>query len=141
MSSCERPLKRSARDTVPSSVSKRYSLSMRTQGSSRRSPASSAPRQRLLFLQQLQPGRKPLFTCSGLMIGHGFSPLLHPFMAQSFHEDTTRSSLFLVVRLFDPILGELSDECSRRLVRRPCNLLMTCPPMPLRGSHSGAQVP
>ncbi len=32
------------------------------------------PRQRLLGLEQLQPGRKPLFTCSGLVIGHGFSP-------------------------------------------------------------------
>ncbi len=32
------------------------------------------PRQRLLGLQQLQPGRKPLFTCSGLVIGHCFSP-------------------------------------------------------------------
>jgi hypothetical protein len=54
----------------------------------------AAPRQRLLFLQQLQPGRKPLFTCSGLMIGHGFSPLLNPFMAQSVHEDTTQFSIF-----------------------------------------------
>src|SRR5258708_2290763 len=32
------------------------------------------PRQRLLGLQQLQPGCKPLFTCSGLVSGHGFSP-------------------------------------------------------------------
>ena len=30
----------------------------------------AAPRQRLLGLEQLQPGRKPLFTCSGLVIGH-----------------------------------------------------------------------
>src|SRR6266852_4000582 len=52
------------------------------------------PRQRLLGLEQLQPGRKPLFTCSGLMIGHCFSPLLNPFMAQSFHEDTIQFSIF-----------------------------------------------
>src|SRR5258708_2393667 len=32
------------------------------------------PRQRLLGLQQLQPGRKPLFTCADPVIGHGFSP-------------------------------------------------------------------
>src|SRR5258708_39804613 len=32
------------------------------------------PRERLLGLEQLQPGRKPLFTCSGRVIGHGFSP-------------------------------------------------------------------
>src|SRR6266849_4222084 len=44
MRSCERPLKRSARDAGPSSVSKRYSLSIRTQGSSRRRCASSSPR-------------------------------------------------------------------------------------------------
>src|SRR5215469_11901370 len=34
----------------------------------------AAPRQRLLGLEQLQPRRKPLFTCSGLVIGHGFFP-------------------------------------------------------------------
>src|SRR6266436_5383565 len=34
----------------------------------------AAPRQLLLGLEQLQPGRKPLFTCSGLVIGHSFSP-------------------------------------------------------------------
>ena len=34
----------------------------------------AAPRQRLLGLEQLQPGRKPFFTCSGLVIGHCFSP-------------------------------------------------------------------
>src|SRR5713226_5705280 len=34
----------------------------------------AAPRQRLLGLEQLQPGHKLLFTCSGLVIGHGFSP-------------------------------------------------------------------
>src|SRR6266568_9120991 len=44
MSSCERPLNRSASDTVPSSVSKRYSLSIRTQGSSCRRRASSSLR-------------------------------------------------------------------------------------------------
>src|SRR5204862_1163521 len=31
------------------------------------------PRQRLLGLEQLQPGRQPLFTGSGLVIGHCFS--------------------------------------------------------------------
>src|ERR1700722_8179424 len=44
MRSCERPLKRSAREAVPSSVSKRYSLSIRTQGSSCRHRASSSLR-------------------------------------------------------------------------------------------------
>src|SRR5229473_3359054 len=34
----------------------------------------ATPRQRLFGLEQLQPGRKPLFTCSGLVIGHCFSP-------------------------------------------------------------------
>src|SRR5207245_4266626 len=32
----------------------------------------AAPRHFLLGLEQLQPGRKPLFTCSGLMVGHRF---------------------------------------------------------------------
>src|SRR5437667_3781740 len=32
----------------------------------------AAPRQFLLSLEQLQPGRKPLFTCSGLMVSHRF---------------------------------------------------------------------
>src|SRR5260370_42068583 len=31
-------------------------------------------RQRLLGLEQLQPGLNPLFTCSGLVIGHCFFP-------------------------------------------------------------------
>src|SRR5258708_9458938 len=44
MRSCERPLKRSARDAMPSSVSKLYSLSIRTQGSSCRRCASSSLR-------------------------------------------------------------------------------------------------
>src|ERR671930_508681 len=44
MRSCERPLKRSARDAVPSSVSKRYSLSTRTHGSFCRHCASSSLR-------------------------------------------------------------------------------------------------
>src|SRR5260370_41739179 len=34
----------------------------------------AAPRQRLLGLEQLQPGRQPLFTCPGLVRGHCFSP-------------------------------------------------------------------
>ena len=34
----------------------------------------AAPRQLLLGLEQLQPGREPLFACSGLVIGHCFSP-------------------------------------------------------------------
>src|SRR6266511_1786795 len=34
----------------------------------------ATPRQRLLGLEQLHPGRKPLFTCSSLVIGHCFSP-------------------------------------------------------------------
>jgi hypothetical protein len=29
----------------------------------------AAPRQRFLGLEQLQPGGKPLFTCSGLVVG------------------------------------------------------------------------
>src|ERR687891_1583409 len=44
MRSCEHPLKRSARDAMPSSVSKRYSLSIRTQGSLCRHCASSSLR-------------------------------------------------------------------------------------------------
>src|SRR6201984_2311380 len=44
MSSCEPPLKRSAREALPSSVSNRYSLSTRTHGSSCRRRASSSLR-------------------------------------------------------------------------------------------------
>src|SRR5882672_3421759 len=42
--SCERPLKRSASEALPSSVSNRYSLSIRTHGSSCRRRASSSLR-------------------------------------------------------------------------------------------------
>src|SRR5712664_4376382 len=42
--SCERPRKRSASETLPSSVSNRYSLSIRTHGSSCRRRASSSLR-------------------------------------------------------------------------------------------------
>src|SRR5258708_4126245 len=34
----------------------------------------AAPCQVFLGLEQLQPGREPLFTCSGLVIGHCLSP-------------------------------------------------------------------
>ena len=44
MSSCERPSKSSASDFVPASVSKLYSFSTGTQGSSRRFRASSSLR-------------------------------------------------------------------------------------------------
>src|SRR6266545_419095 len=44
MRSCERPLKRSASEALPSSVSNRYAFSMRTHGSSCRHRASSSPR-------------------------------------------------------------------------------------------------
>src|SRR5712691_4570322 len=44
MRSCERPLKRSASEASPSSVSNRYSLSIRTHGSSCRRRASSSLR-------------------------------------------------------------------------------------------------
>src|SRR6266702_3867872 len=44
MRSCERPLKRSASEALPSSVSNRYVFSMRTHGSSCRRRASSSPR-------------------------------------------------------------------------------------------------
>ena len=37
----------------------------------------AAPRQLLLGLEQLEPGRKPLFTCSGLVVGHCLSPSCH----------------------------------------------------------------
>jgi hypothetical protein len=36
----------------------------------------ATPRQILLGLKKLQPGRKPLFMCSGLVVGHRFSPLV-----------------------------------------------------------------
>jgi len=46
---------------VPSSVSKRYSFSIRTQGSSGATGQLVAtPRQLLLRLEQLEPGGKPL---------------------------------------------------------------------------------
>src|SRR2546422_1413566 len=44
MSSCERPLKRSASEALPASVSNRYSLSIRTHGSSCRRRATSSLR-------------------------------------------------------------------------------------------------
>src|SRR5690348_8948070 len=44
MTSCERPMKRSARDALPLSVSKRYSLSTLTHGSFCRHCASSSLR-------------------------------------------------------------------------------------------------
>src|ERR1700722_20052634 len=41
----------------------------------------AAVSQLLLRLEQLQPGRKPLFACSGLVVGHRFSPLEISFAA------------------------------------------------------------
>ena len=56
---------------MPSSVSKRYSLSIRDPGQllPQLRELVAAPRQRFLGLEQLQPGGKPLFTCSGLVVG------------------------------------------------------------------------
>ena len=56
---CERPRKRSASEALPSSVSNRYSLSIRTHGSSCRCARQlvATPRQLLLGPEQLQPGR------------------------------------------------------------------------------------
>src|SRR6266513_2673693 len=39
-----------------------------------RAAPAAAPPQGLLSLEQLQPGRKPLFTCSDLVVGHCFLP-------------------------------------------------------------------
>src|SRR5437867_12065690 len=52
MRSCERPRKRSASEALPSSVSNRYSLSIRTHGSSCRRRASSSLR-RVSFFSSL----------------------------------------------------------------------------------------
>jgi len=59
---------------VPLSVSKRYALSIRTQGSACRRRASSSLRRVSSFSasSSSRPGRKPLFTCSGLVVGHHF---------------------------------------------------------------------
>jgi hypothetical protein len=35
----------------------------------------ATPGQLLLGLEQLQPGRKPLVPCSGLVLGHAYAPL------------------------------------------------------------------
>src|ERR1700737_4215258 len=67
MRSCERPLKRSARDAVPSSVSKLYSLSMRTQGSSCRRCANSSPR-RVSAFSSLSSSRRAASHCSRVPI-------------------------------------------------------------------------
>src|SRR5262245_34228087 len=57
MRSCERPRKRSASDARPSSVSNRYSLSIRTQGSSCRRCASSSLRRVSSFSSLSNPRR------------------------------------------------------------------------------------
>src|ERR1019366_8180872 len=60
MRSCERPRKRSARDSVPSSVSRRYSLSIRTQGSSCRCRASSSLRPVSAFSARSNPNSEAI---------------------------------------------------------------------------------
>jgi len=65
------------RIAFPSSVSKRYSLPIRTHGKScRRRAGWSLSRVSLLGLDQIEAGRKPLFTCSGLMVIHRFISFL-----------------------------------------------------------------
>jgi hypothetical protein len=59
---------------VPSSVSKRYSWSIRTQGSSCRCRASSSLRRVSAFSASSSSSRAAShsFRCSGLVIGHCF---------------------------------------------------------------------
>ena len=72
MSSCERPWKRSASDALPSSVSKRYSLSIANPRQFLPPPRQlvAAPREILFRLEQLEPRRQPLFTRSGHVCCH-----------------------------------------------------------------------
>src|SRR6266568_79321 len=75
--SCERPLNRSARDAVPSSVSNRYSLSMRTQGSSCRCCASSSPRRVSAFSASSSSSRAASHSSRVPILWSGMvSPLL-----------------------------------------------------------------
>src|ERR1700680_1821431 len=76
MRSCERPLKRSARDAVPSSVSKVYFLSVRTQGNSCRRCASSSPRRVSAFSSSSSSSRAASH-CSRV-------PILCSFIASLF---------------------------------------------------------
>src|SRR5258706_14630280 len=76
MRSCERPLKRSARDAVPSSVSKLYSLSIRTQASSCRRCASASLRRVSAFSSSSSSSRAASH-CSRV-------PILWLFIESSF---------------------------------------------------------
>src|SRR3989475_118449 len=63
ISSCERPVKRSASDAFPSSVSKRYCLSTRTHGSCCRRRASSSLR-RVSSFSALSSSSRAVSHCS-----------------------------------------------------------------------------
>src|ERR1700681_3481897 len=78
MRSCERPRKRSASVAVPSSVSKRYSLSTRTQGSSCRIRVSSSPRRVTAF--------SPSRSCSLVASHSSRVPILWSIIVLSFLE-------------------------------------------------------
>src|ERR1700682_1894817 len=103
MSSCERPLKRSARDSVPSSVSKLYSLSIRTQGSSCRRRASSSPRRVSAFSSSSSSSRA-VSHCSRV-------PILWSFIVSLF-------SLWLqqvgVARATDDVCHRRRESGNRR---------------------------
>src|SRR5215470_374491 len=92
----------------------------------------AAPRQLLFGLEQLQPGRKPLFTCSGLVIGHGFSPSCrydslaratdvrhHWWRESGFQADKVHTTIFEQIERFEEIFERAPQQIKLLSTRDP----------------------
>src|SRR5262249_3559632 len=108
-SSCERPSKSSARVLVPSSVSKRYSVSIGTQGSSRRLPASSSP---------ARPYSFSAWTSSRLAVSHSSRvPVRCSVIRHPFH--SSRSPYpYIVSKMANDAFRALAHPLRRDIVER-----------------------
>ena len=96
MSSCDWPSNNSASDLVPSAVSKRYSFSACTQGSSRRLRASSSLRRVSSFSSRGNARRVPLLLGPDLVLRHCLASYLS---AGALVVSVLRSNWILSVRV------------------------------------------
>src|SRR5262245_40231267 len=124
--SCERPRKRPASDAAPSPVSNRYSLSIRTHGSSCRRRASSSPRRVSSFSDLSSSSRAAIHSLrvpvmcvvialvSFLQVSFigrvGWFPLTNPLKSPVVQGGTTPSSNLAPQRVF--ILGGTAPACA-----------------------------
>src|SRR5688572_31141891 len=112
-SSCERPSKRSASEALPLSVSNRYSLSIRTRGSSCRRRASSSLRRVSSFSSLSSPSRAASHSSRVPVLC--FVIVLVSFLRVSLRLFQNRA-----IQPYQQWTYELQFLLTRMSLRRPC---------------------